>query len=63
MFIAASSKVHAQQDPLYAQYLNNPIVLNPAYAGSNQMWQTQKYLFEGYQRMRVLQDLSLHHQQ
>jgi len=40
MFIAASSKVHAQQDPLYAQYLNNPIVLNPAYAGSNQMWQT-----------------------
>lgn len=24
---------HAQQDPLYSQYLNNPIVLNPAYAG------------------------------
>jgi len=30
----------AQQDPLYAQYLNNPILLNPAYAGSNQQWQT-----------------------
>jgi type IX secretion system PorP/SprF family membrane protein len=23
----------AQQDPLYSQYLNNPFVLNPAYAG------------------------------
>jgi type IX secretion system PorP/SprF family membrane protein len=23
----------AQQDPLYAQYINNPFVLNPAYAG------------------------------
>lgn len=22
-----------QQDPLYAQYINNPFVLNPAYAG------------------------------
>jgi type IX secretion system PorP/SprF family membrane protein len=31
---------YAQQDPLYAQYLNNPILLNPAYAGSNQQWQT-----------------------
>jgi type IX secretion system PorP/SprF family membrane protein len=30
----------AQQDPLYAQYLNNPILLNPAYAGSNQQWQS-----------------------
>lgn len=29
------SGVHAfaQQDPLYSQYLNNPFVLNPAYAG------------------------------
>lgn len=24
---------NAQQDPLYSQYLNNPFVLNPAYAG------------------------------
>jgi type IX secretion system PorP/SprF family membrane protein len=31
---------YAQQDPLYSQYLNNPILLNPAYAGSNQLWQT-----------------------
>lgn len=31
---------YAQQDPLYAQYLNNPILLNPAYTGSNQQWQT-----------------------
>jgi len=27
----------AQQDPVYAQYMNNPLVLNPAYAGSNNM--------------------------
>jgi len=33
-------KGNAQQDPLYAQYLNNPRLLNPAYAGSNQQWQT-----------------------
>jgi type IX secretion system PorP/SprF family membrane protein len=26
---------NAQQDPLYAQYINNPMVLNPAYAGLN----------------------------
>ena len=25
----------AQQDPLYAQYLNNPLSINPAYAGLN----------------------------
>jgi len=26
---------HAQEDPLYAQYLNNPLVINPAYTGLN----------------------------
>jgi type IX secretion system PorP/SprF family membrane protein len=26
---------HAQIDPLYAQYLNNPLLINPAYAGLN----------------------------
>jgi type IX secretion system PorP/SprF family membrane protein len=25
----------AQQDPIYAQYLNNPLTINPAYAGIN----------------------------
>lgn len=25
--------IHAQQDPLYSQYLNNPFVINPAYGG------------------------------
>jgi type IX secretion system PorP/SprF family membrane protein len=29
----------AQQDPLYAQYFNNPILLNPAYTGSQSNWQ------------------------
>ncbi|CAN5351189.1 type IX secretion system membrane protein PorP/SprF [soil metagenome] len=26
----------AQQDPLYAQYFNNPMLINPAFAGSNE---------------------------
>lgn len=33
--VLAISQVAAQQDPLYAQYTNNPFVLNPAYAGLN----------------------------
>lgn len=31
--LAACFTTNAQQDPLYAQYLNNPFVINPAYAG------------------------------
>lgn len=27
---------NAQQDPLYAQYFNNPMLINPAFAGSNE---------------------------
>jgi len=30
----------AQQDPLYAQYLNNPLLLNPAYSGASENWRT-----------------------
>jgi type IX secretion system PorP/SprF family membrane protein len=30
-----SSYTYAQQDPLYAQYLTNPMIFNPAYAGLN----------------------------
>ncbi|HRK55829.1 MAG TPA: PorP/SprF family type IX secretion system membrane protein, partial [Cyclobacteriaceae bacterium] len=26
---------YGQQDPLYSQYINNPMVINPAYAGLN----------------------------
>src|SRR3954467_2094592 len=31
-------RVSGQQDPIYAQYLNNPMIINPAYAGSNNMF-------------------------
>jgi type IX secretion system PorP/SprF family membrane protein len=33
--VALSFVCRAQTDPLYAQYLNNPLLINPAYAGLN----------------------------
>jgi type IX secretion system PorP/SprF family membrane protein len=36
--ILLCTAAHAQQDPIYAQYLNNPLIINPAYAGSNNMF-------------------------
>jgi type IX secretion system PorP/SprF family membrane protein len=33
--ILIPSLSHAQQDPIYALYLNNPLTINPAYAGIN----------------------------
>lgn len=30
--------LNAQQDPIYASYINNPLTINPAYAGSNNMF-------------------------
>jgi len=35
LFCFLGISVFAQQDPLYSQYINNPMVLNPAYAGLN----------------------------
>lgn len=32
------NQAHAQQDPLYAQYINNPLVINPAYTGINNVF-------------------------
>ncbi len=34
-FSCMCPRVSAQIDPLYAQYLNNPLVINPAYTGFN----------------------------
>lgn len=34
-FLSLFTQVSAQIDPLYAQYLNNPLVINPAYTGFN----------------------------
>src|SRR4051812_31473242 len=36
--IFLAGEAFAQQDPIYAQYLNNPLIINPAYAGSNNMF-------------------------
>ncbi|QSE96213.1 PorP/SprF family type IX secretion system membrane protein [Fulvivirga lutea] len=38
LFAIIYCSAQAQQDPLYSQYLNNPIVLNPAYAGINDVF-------------------------
>lgn len=36
--LATSLTANAQQDPIYAQYLNNTLLINPAFAGSNNMF-------------------------
>jgi len=35
LFLLASALAQAQQDPIYANYLTNPLLINPAYAGLN----------------------------
>jgi type IX secretion system PorP/SprF family membrane protein len=35
LFFLTSVSVFAQQDPLYSQYMLNPLVINPAYSGLN----------------------------
>lgn len=35
LLLAFSTITWAQQDPLYAQYLMNPLIINPSYAGIN----------------------------
>jgi len=37
LLIVVSIEMFAQQDPIYALYINNPITINPAYAGANSM--------------------------
>lgn len=36
-FILLGSRLYAQQDPIYSQYMQNPLVINPAYAGTYNM--------------------------
>lgn len=35
ILLAVFAEASGQQDPIYAQYLNNPMTINPAYAGIN----------------------------
>jgi len=35
LFTLCAALAFGQQDPLYSQYINNPMVINPAYAGLN----------------------------
>jgi type IX secretion system PorP/SprF family membrane protein len=36
LVVLIALSVRGQQDPLYAQYFNNPMLINPAFAGSNE---------------------------
>lgn len=40
VFTLVAAGAFAQQDPLYAQYINNPMVINPGYAGLNNNFNT-----------------------
>ncbi len=35
--LIGSAKTYAQQDPLYSQYMQNPLLINPAYSGTYNM--------------------------
>lgn len=37
LFLSLPVTLLAQQDPIYAQYINNPLTINPAFAGANNM--------------------------
>jgi type IX secretion system PorP/SprF family membrane protein len=50
--ITVCFNARAQQDPLYAQYLNNPFVINPAYGGMTQNLNTTlsyRYQWAGFE--------------
>jgi type IX secretion system PorP/SprF family membrane protein len=34
VLLLAGISAHGQQDPMFTQYMNNPVLINPAYAGS-----------------------------
>ena len=44
LMVVAAGEARAQQDPLYGLYMNNPMVINPAYVGSTNNLQA----FAGY---------------
>ena len=38
LLLSGTGITMAQQDPVYSQYLNNPLLINPAFAGNNNMF-------------------------
>lgn len=61
--VVIAGAAHGQTDPLYAQYLNNPVMLNPAYSGFRNhldaalLWRKQWASFDGSPETKAL---SLH---
>lgn len=40
VYFTFSAKLHAQQDPNFTQYMYNTMTINPAYAGTRDIWST-----------------------
>jgi len=64
IFVTLSiSSIQAQNDPLYAQYLNNPLLINPAYTGLNNnfnMSVTYRKQWAGFDGSPVTANVSAH---
>ena len=62
-FVLVALSAQAQQDPLYAQYYNNPMLINPAFAGSLERFYAgvaYRSQWTGIQGMPVTYNLNSH---
>ncbi len=63
LLIAAVDTACAQQNPIFTQYMFNPLVINPAYSGSNQaltLTSTLRYQWTGLKGAPQSQVFSVH---
>jgi len=63
MQISVSHKLMAQQDPIFSKYMFNPLVINPAYAGSRETVSTvlvHRSQWVGFEGAPSTQTLSIH---
>ncbi len=63
LFCCITSTLFSQEDPLYAQYINNPFVINPAYAGLNKNFNasaTYRKQWTGYEGSPITSGFNAH---
>ena len=61
--LLASKALHAQQDPMYSQYMFNTLAFNPAYAGSDNTFTAMalsRHQWVGFEGAPSTQTLSMH---